>query len=165
MSSILDALKKLEKGKIHRDGISTAIVSDILRSGKKGTIPQWRLPLILFALAILVTTLMLFFFRTDLQVPTAHPVSLPPVKIETKRVSEPVVHTIQPIAATAPVPTSLPLLSGIVYQQQPQSRMVILNDLPVMEGTVVAGYTLHEIFPDHVILTRQGESFSLFVAP
>ena len=74
MSSILDALKKLEKGKIHRDGISTAIASDILRSGKKGSIPEWRLPLILFALAILVTLLMLFFFRTSFSVPTAQPV-------------------------------------------------------------------------------------------
>ncbi len=165
MSSILDALKKLEKGKIHRDGISTAIASDILRSGKKRTIPQWRLPLILFALAILVTALMLFFFRTGLEVPTVHPVSVPSVKIETKKITEPVVHTIQPTTATAPVTSALPLLSGIVYQQQPESRMVILNDLPVMEGTVVAGYTLQEIFPDHVILTRQGESFTLFVAP
>jgi general secretion pathway protein B len=160
MSSILEALKKLEKEKIHRNEISTAIASDILRSSKKTSSPQWRIPSALFLLVIFVSGLTLFLTRTTVPAPVAPTLSQPVVKPVAVTVAQPV-----QVLAPQPVSAELPLLSGIVYQRQAEARMAILNDLPVMEGTVVAGYTLQEIFVDRVLLTRKGKSFSLFINP
>lgn len=164
MSSILDALKKLEKEKIHRDEVSTAIASDILRSGNKSKTPQWKIPLVLFLLVVFVGLLGVFLFREPSPVTTAPIISPPPVAV-TAPVEPQVVKIPKVVEMVKPLPENLPLLSGIVYQQQKDARMAILNDLPVMEGTVIAGYTLQEIFPGHVILLRQGQTFSLPLNP
>ncbi len=164
MSSILDALKKLEKGKIHRDGISTAIASDILRAGKKRSTPHWRIPLVLFLLAIAASGLLLLFFRTQEVAPLVLPDSHSTANVAKTEKTESA-RILAGAAVIAPLPAKLPLLSGILYQQPPETSMAILNDLPVMKGTIVAGYTLQEIFADRVILSRQGESFTLTVTP
>ncbi|MBE0502451.1 MAG: hypothetical protein IBX47_13585 [Desulfuromonadales bacterium] len=164
MSSILDALKKLEKGKIHRDGISTAIATDILRAGKKRSTPHWRVPLVLFLLAIAAGGLLLLFFRMQELAPVVLSDSHSTADVAKIRKTEPPGIPAD-AAVIAPPPARLPLLSGILYQQPPETSMAILNDLPVMKGTIVAGYTLQEIFADRVILSRQGESFTLTVTP
>ena len=164
MSSILEALKKLEKEKIHRDEVSTAIASDILRSGNKTKAPQWKIPLALFLLVVVAGVLMVFLFRKPTPVATVQISSPPPVEVIKPAVSD-VVRIPKVSATVKSYPVNLPILSGIVYQQQKDARMAILNDLPVMEGTVIAGFTLQEIFSDHVVLSRQGQSFSIPLQP
>lgn len=164
MSSILEALKKLEKEKIHRDEVSTAIASDILRSGNKQKTPQWKIPLALFLLVVVAGILMVFLFRKPASVATVQISSPPPVEVVKPAIAD-VVRTPKVATAVKSYPVNLPLLSGIVYQQQKDARMAILNDLPVMEGTVIAGFTLQKIFPDHVVLSRQGQSFSISLQP
>ena len=164
MSSILDALKKLEKEKIHRDEISTAIASDILRSESKTKAPQWKIPLALFVLVIIASTLAILLLRKPTPVPTVQSSIAPRAEVVKTVAPEPV--KVLKVASTIkPLPENLPLLSGIVYQQQKDARMAILNDLPVMEGTVIAGYTLQEIFPNYVVLTNKGQSFSIPLDP
>ena len=160
MSSILDALKKLEKEKIHRDEVSTAIASDILRSGRKAKAPPWRTPLALFLLAIAAAALAILLFHEPAPIAVSQSGNLSPPETVKKTAAQPVEAVVR-VATSKPLPTNLPILSGVVYQQQENARMAILNDLPVMEGTVIAGYTLQEIFPDRVVLTRAGQSFTL----
>ncbi len=164
MSSILDALKKLEKEKIHRDEVSTAIASDILRSSGKVRAPQWKLPLTIFILVVIAAVVATFLLREPDKTSTINISNTPAVPNIEMVKPEPV----QVATVTAPIntlPTDLPLLSGIVFQQHKDARMAIINDLPVMEGTVIAGYTLQEIFPDYVVLTYKGQSFSLPLNP
>ena len=164
MSSILDALKKLEKEKIHRDEVSTAIASDILRSESKTKEPQWKIPLVLFVLVIIVSILAILLFRKPAPVPTVQSSIAPQAEV-VKAVEPEPAKVAKMVAAVKPMPDNLPLLSGIVYQQQKDARMAILNDLPVMEGTVIAGYTLQEIFPNYVVLIHKGQSFSIPLDP
>jgi general secretion pathway protein B len=165
MSSILDALKKLEKEKIHRDEISTAIASDILRSGKKPVAPQWRFALALFIFILIVAGLFLYFSRDTMDTPipfsNLQPVANPE---QVNRRVEPVQPILSDVQAVSTLP-ELPVLSGIVYQQQAEARMAILNDLPVMEGMEVADFTLQKIFPDHVLLRLNGKTYTLFINP
>jgi len=55
----------------------------------------------------------------------------------------------------------LPELSGIIYQEDTANRMAIINDLPVMEGTLVEGFTVKAILPRKVIVSRDGEHYDL----
>ncbi|TYP00287.1 general secretion pathway protein B [Geothermobacter ehrlichii] len=59
--------------------------------------------------------------------------------------------------ASRPVKTeadAVPLtVSGIVYQDAPENRMAIINDLPVMTGSVVEGYRVEKILRDRVIFS------------
>ena len=161
MSSILEALKKLEKEKLHRNEISTAIASDILRSGNKAKPAHWRTPLVLFIVAILISALAIILTQKPVSIPVTQNINasssnkILPVMIDPVIITK----TIPPVQTP---PADLPILSGIVYQKQATARMAIINDLPVMEGTIIAGYTLHEIYPDHVTINRNGQSFSLF---
>lgn len=161
MSSILDALKKLEKEKVHRDEISTAIASDILRSGQKQKMSQWRIPLLLFVL--LAAGLVVALLSQPSTAPDTVPVATPPFTVPVGSTPPVTVDPVETITPAAALPVDLPLLSGIVYQQQAEARMAILNDLPVMEGTEIAGYTLREIFPDRIRLSRNGHSYTVML--
>ena len=164
MSSILEALKKLEKEKIHRDEVSTAIASDILRSGNKTKPPQWKLPLTIFVLVVIASVLVTFLLREPAKTSTTQITNTQPAPVVKAVIPE----AVQVAVVAAPPeasPDNLPHLSGIVYQQQKNARMAILNDLPVMEGTVIAGYTLQNIFPDRVVLTHNGQFFSISLDP
>ena len=57
----------------------------------------------------------------------------------------------------------LPILSGIVYQDDPESRIAIINDLPVMEGTLVEGYEVRMISPDRVLLHKDSSDYTLLL--
>ncbi|PLX80873.1 MAG: hypothetical protein C0616_06580 [Desulfuromonas sp.] len=46
------------------------------------------------------------------------------------------------------------IVSGIVYQENNADRLAVVNDLPVMQGTVIDGYTVAEIERDRVWFTR-----------
>lgn len=164
MSSILDALKKLEKEKIHRNEVSTAIASDILRSGSKTRGPQWKIPLALFLVVTVMSGIAFSLFSEPTPL-TDTESSKRPAIVVVESTKPKTVKNSTALPLSNPLPADLPLLSGIVFQQQKEARMAILNDLPVMEGTIVAGYTLQEIFPTHVILTQNGQSFSVPLNP
>jgi len=50
-------------------------------------------------------------------------------------------------------------VTQIVYQPQPEARMAIVNDLPVMEATEIEGATVVEILSDRVRFSFQGVEF------
>lgn len=162
MSSILEALKKLEKEKLHRDEISTAIASDILKSGRKKKTTAWHIPLALFLFVVAGGSAAMYLLSIQ-SAPDAD-IKQPPIIVPSQEQTRPSTPMPRAEVATQSVqPPDLPLLSGIVFQQQAEARMAIINDLPVMEGTVIAGYTLQQILPDHVVLVRDKQSFSLFL--
>jgi len=66
----------------------------------------------------------------------------------------------------APPKSPSPLLpnlvvTGIAYQDDRQSRMAIINDLPAMEGTHVDLALIEEILPDRVIFSFEGRMFEI----
>jgi len=56
-------------------------------------------------------------------------------------------------------------LTGIVWQSDASSRMAIIDDLPVMVGTVISGATVVEILSDRVVLSHDGQTFELLLEP
>jgi general secretion pathway protein B len=70
---------------------------------------------------------------------------------------------------TAPVPSvTRPqaegphlIVSGIVFQPEPETRLAIVNDLPVMEGTLIEGAEVVEILADRVRFVREGNVFEV----
>lgn len=51
----------------------------------------------------------------------------------------------------------------IIFHQQPESRLAVINDLPVMEGTDIDGAHVEEIMPDRVRFSFQGVRFNKFL--
>lgn len=62
-----------------------------------------------------------------------------------------------------PPPAEAPQLtvSGIVFQPEREARLAIVNDLPVMEGTLIEGSEVVEILVDRVRFTREGNLFEV----
>ncbi|AMV72235.1 hypothetical protein JCM30471_07190 [Desulfuromonas carbonis] len=56
-------------------------------------------------------------------------------------------------------------LTGIVWQSDASSRMAIIDDLPVMVGTVISGATVVEILTDRVVLSHDGQTSELLLEP
>jgi len=52
-------------------------------------------------------------------------------------------------------------VSGIVFQSDRQARLAVVNDLPVMEGTVIEGARVEEILADRVRFAWEGGSFEV----
>jgi len=70
----------------------------------------------------------------------------------------------------APEPSAAPprpdlVVSGIVYQEDPAGRMAVINDLPVMAGTIVAEAMVEEILQDRVVFSFAGERFEIPLKP
>jgi hypothetical protein len=167
MSSILDALRKLEKEKTERGVVlSTAVAGDILRLSPGRRQRHWLLPVVIFVvitLLLAVSLVVLLPPTPELEtVVTPLPVAPMPVVIPPPATPMTPVESLSPAApSVSSLPADLPVLSGIVYQSLRESRMAILNDLPVMEATDIAGYRLLEILPDRVILIRDGRQYVL----
>ncbi|MBE0599431.1 MAG: general secretion pathway protein GspB, partial [Desulfuromonadales bacterium] len=51
------------------------------------------------------------------------------------------------------------VVSGIVYLDDPEARLAVVNDLPVMLGTTIEGATVVEILSDRVRFRRDGRFF------
>jgi len=51
------------------------------------------------------------------------------------------------------------VIEEIVFHQDPASRLVIINELPVMVGTDIEGARVEEILPDRVKFSYQGKRF------
>jgi general secretion pathway protein B len=178
MSSILDALRKLEKEKTERgEMLSTAVAGDILRTDHGRRRRQWLLPAFLFLiLMLLLVAVLLLVSATQSPLPVSLSVSPSPAPATPTTIVGPVTSPISDVPsvtrpvfvsppAVAVLPANLPVLTGIVYQSDRQSRIAILNDLPVMEATVIDGYHLQRINPDHVIVERDGQFYTLRMSP
>lgn len=57
------------------------------------------------------------------------------------------------------------IVNGIAYQEDRPSRMAIVNDLPVMEGTHVDLALVEEILPDRVVFSIDEKRFEVFLEP
>lgn len=68
-----------------------------------------------------------------------------------------------PASSVALQAAALPHLavSGIAYQPERQARLAVVNDLPVMEGTVIEGARVEEILEDRVRFSREGSTFEV----
>jgi general secretion pathway protein B len=53
------------------------------------------------------------------------------------------------------------VLSGIVFQPDRQARLAVVNDLPVMEGTVIEGARVEEILADRVRFAWEGSTLEV----
>jgi len=168
MSSILKALRKLESEKSQRDELSTAVASDILRSSR-GRQHHVILRIVMAAVVVSLCAVGGYLFaihtRTVQTTPAANtPGAFSPPAAESRAV---VADLPSSSASVLPpdrmIPRDLPRLSGIIYQPEPQDRLAIINDLPVMEGTLVADYEIKAIQPDRVVLVRSGSEFVLYL--
>lgn len=63
------------------------------------------------------------------------------------------------VAAQASAPELV--LSGIIYQDQPDARLAVVNELPVMAGTMIAGARVEEILRDRVRFSYQGRTIEV----
>lgn len=54
-------------------------------------------------------------------------------------------------------------LSGIAFQDEREGRLAVVNNLPVMEGTVIAGARVVEISEDRVRFDFSGRSFEVLL--
>ena len=93
------------------------------------------------------------------------PVRTEPRPIE-RAVAPPAATALQPAASerkSVAAPPGLPQLtvSGIAFRAQRAERLAVVNDLPVMEGTVVEGARVEEILADRVRFSSAGRSFEV----
>jgi len=68
--------------------------------------------------------------------------------------------------AAASEPTALKripalIVTGIAYQQDREGRLAVVNELPVMEGTLIEGARIEEILEDRVRFVRDGRTFEV----
>jgi general secretion pathway protein B len=54
-------------------------------------------------------------------------------------------------------------LTGIAFQDGRESRLAVVNELPVMEGTMIAGARVVEISRDRVRFDVSGRSFEVLL--
>jgi len=158
MSSILDALRKLEKEKTERgEMLSTAVAGEILRVDHCRRQRRWLLPAMLLVIVLLAVVSVVLLQVPDAPLPPPDPVAESTPRVQPAEAPSVLV----PAVEAAARPGDLPVLSGIVYQAQRDARIAILNDLPTMEGADIAGYRLQEILPDRVVLTQQGRKYEV----
>lgn len=76
---------------------------------------------------------------------------------------------VQPDAKPVPAATveqaALPPLavSGIAFQTEREARLAVVNDLPVMEGTLIEGARVEEILADRVRFAWEGGTFEVLL--
>lgn len=185
MSTILKALKKLEERKASEGQRNGDIAWDILR--EQGRDNERLLPMrwwIVGVATFLVAMLLIFWvtFRPlqtgDQRLTTVPSVSsamhpaiseeVPPqLPVET---SPPSARPAVAVPASSPgelspVPTDLKLsVSGIAFQEAAEERMAIVNDLPVMVGTVIDGVIVEQIEEQRVVFSRGNMRFAIPLA-
>ncbi len=69
--------------------------------------------------------------------------------------------TAQPQTPAGPVSRPVLHLTGIAFQEEKSARLAVVNDLPVMVGTVIEGALVEAIHPDRVVFSFRGERFSV----
>lgn len=181
MSTILKALKKLEERKASEGRRRGDIAWDILREPSPRS--SRKLPLLsVLLIAVAGLVLLVFVLRFYAPIETVGGTSAEPVPALEVPVPDPDQHNVEPEpdasqpaapVANAPVVQSaapaasrnrpatdpaVPLkVTGIAYQGDEESRLAIVNDLPVMVGTVIDGYVVERIDAGRVVFSRHGE--------
>lgn len=61
--------------------------------------------------------------------------------------------------ALNPIPALI--VTGIAYQQDREGRLAVVNELPVMEGTLIEGARIEEILEDRVRFVKDGRTFEV----
>jgi len=228
MSSILKALKKLEREKSRQRDDHIDLARDILRGGERRSGRDWSTILVTAAIVVAVVVVTLIALRqmdrgdkaveSSVQLTVDRPVvsspmapavvesvveelidqrrpqvrppapvrrtttvrgEIPPVASIPKLGSEATVvdETLPPPVAAVAVPPAvavvtappiLPvresfILSAIVFHPDREARIAVINDLPVMEGSMVGDYRVDEIQTERVILSREGSLFEVHV--
>ncbi len=74
-------------------------------------------------------------------------------------VGTPAEHTLK---GSASPPLSL-TLSGVVWTEEPSTRLAVINGTITSEGSVIEGVKVVEIYPDRVRLLRNSRSFEILV--
>ena len=193
MSTILKALKKLEENKASQGERKGDIAWDIVREEKKQN-ESIHLRTYLFLAGVVALVLLGVFSTLLMQAPEpettsveyVEPSATPTLARESAR--EPSVLPVTPVVVqqnTPPVkpapvaeppPRGLPaesfvsvdagglVLTGIAFQDSEEARLAIVNDLPVMIGTVIDDAIVEQILSDRVVFSRQGRQFSVFLA-
>jgi general secretion pathway protein B len=54
-------------------------------------------------------------------------------------------------------------LTGIAFQEDRAARLAVINDLPVMEGTMIEGARVMEISEDRVRFNYSGRNFEVLL--
>jgi len=117
--------------------------------------------------------------QVDQPLPAAQtPASVPDAGMGEPAASPPpVAPAIQPVQPThvnqppPPTPTTAHaqarpqlVISGIVYPEDPEGRIAIINDLPTMTGALIDGARVEEIRAGSVVFSYAGERFEVFFA-
>lgn len=187
MSTILKALKKLEERKASEGQRNGDIAWDILREqGRESEqLLPWRWWMIGVVTFLVIVLLIFWFTYRQLQprdqrlttmpssstsVRPAVPKEVPPqLPVKTSpppvKASPPPVRPAEPTPSPgelSPIPADLKLLvSGIAFQESAEARMAIVNELPVMVGTVIDGVIVEQIEEQRVIFSRSNVRFAV----
>lgn len=226
MSSILKALKKLEREKSRQRDDHVDLARDIFRGGERRRGPDWITVIITGVVVLSVVVVILLVLRQmegvervgkdrapaavarpatpspgaaanasvveelidqrrpqvrapqELRRPSAgksvRPATavIPPGSSEAQVVEEvlapPATLSGSPPTMSAPLsaPTYSPappglFLTAIVFQEEREARIAVINDLPSMEGSLVEAFGVEEIHVDRVILSRDGLLYEL----
>lgn len=189
MSSILKALRKLEEDKVAMGEERVDIARDILkRSAQRPKARNLWPPVFLILLMCVIGTLIYFFLDQDgfselrtesIEIRGAKQADISTINVVKKRSPDLVAaqKTSEKSGSAAldtPVDkkTEEPLvlrsdgspfiqLSGIAYRQNPQERIAIVNDLPVMQGTMIEGVKVVKILPRQVVFEWKDQTFTL----
>jgi general secretion pathway protein B len=110
----------------------------------------------------------------DVQVPAVAPASGDGESALSAAPLQPSAESVQPTHVTQPAPQTPAtahaparpqlVISGIVYQEEPESRIAIINALPTMTGTLIDGARVEEIRAGSVVFSYAGERFEVFFA-
>jgi len=179
MSTILKALKKLEERKAAEGRRQGDIAWDVLREEPRRSVSNRSGGLLLLGGVLIVLLVGLVVWTAwppregtavDIEersvprppiTPSRDAGLVPPPPVAPRAQAPPV--QARP-AVDAPSAVSQPetahlTVSGIAFHDDQESRMAIVNDLPVMTGTVIEGFVVERIETDRVEFSRQGERF------
>jgi len=175
MSSILKALHKLEQDKSTIGEGNVDIAHDILKRRHENTSTHklWQLAVLTGGGLAVIGALVYSLPQSNQPIKSAIK-PLPPaantagiaVKPATEA-SAPIIKQVAKIEDSdeTSLPKSIPelVVTKIIYHQQPEARLAIINDFPVMEATWVEKVKVVEIMPDRVRFIYQGVDFIRFV--
>jgi general secretion pathway protein B len=188
MSSILKALRKVEDEKSAMGQGSVDLAHDILKRNfvTKGSFP-WAIVLCWLVFLLFLLAASWWYLQDNQQslpqvaeniqpivqleplLPPAQSVAAETQRLATQVAAAPlsaaqpaIVSSSSPAAAVVPVVIPALQIEEIVYHQQASARLAVVNGLPVMEGTDIAGARIEKIFPDRVQFYFQGIRFNKF---
>jgi len=186
MSTILKALKKLEENRAADGARQGDIAWDVLKEPPRLSRRSSRAALLGSLMVAAPLVALVWYLSGDTHKPSvisaessreqaplrAEPLSSP-VAVTKEDTSSAVPHVENPVSnivntpgAASPASTGSQLaVSWIDFQVDPSARMALVNDLPVMVGTLIDGFVVERIHADRVDFSRQGVHFSVPLLP